>query len=116
MQNINNWWLVLSGVVSGALTLFGTIKLFNHNTKKDISEAKNKTKVFDVEGDKAVIEQLNYLLSTIAVMAESSLSDKIKVSQMSLKEIRTKEAFEKIKMVCAHCKEEIQEIINHANL
>ena len=123
LENINIVWLFICGVFTAAGGLFIWLKTTKTNVLKDISENKKSIKVNDVEGNKAMVEQIDYLLKQITVMSDVMLKDKIELSQTKTKEIKYQdrenrflEAIKMIKLACESCKINTERILNDFEL
>jgi hypothetical protein len=116
IEQINSWFLLASGIATGIAGFYAWITLRKEVTKRDISEARKLTKVQDVEGDEAIVRQIDLLLNQISLMSENMLKDKIDLSNTKVKEIRYKEAIERIKNSCNDCKFNIEKVLTDLNL
>lgn len=120
---LNGVWIFISGVISSAGGLFVWLKTTKTTVLKDISENKKSIKVNDVEGNKAMVEQIDYLLKQITIMSDVMLKDKIELSQTKTKEIKYQdrenrffEAIKMIKLACESCKINTERILNDFQL
>lgn len=116
LEEINSLWLMISGIVTGIGTFYAWINLKKYITKQNISESKKISKLSNVEGDEAIVKQIDFLLNQISLMSESMLKDKIAMSESNIKEIRYKEAISRIKQMCNICKINIETVLKDLNL
>lgn len=123
LDEAKEFWVFISGVVVALGSLFIWLKTTKSNVLKDISENKKSIKVNDVEGNKAMVEQIDYLLHQITLMSESMIKDKIELSQTKTKEIKYQdrenrflEAIRMIKLACESCKINTERILNDFQL
>ena len=116
LDKIQSFWLLLTGIATGIGGLYTWLKLSKVTINKDISEGRKQTKVNDVEGDEAIVRQIDSLLNQISIMSESMLKDKIELSNSKYKEIRYKDALERIKHNCDDCKLTIDKVLSDLKL
>ena len=123
LNEVNDFWLFLGGILSAIGGAYIWIKTTKSKILSDVSENKKSVKLNDVEGNKAMVEQIDYLLNQITLMSDSMLKDKIELSQTKTKEIkyiekesRFQEAIKLIKLSCENCKISTEKILNDFKL
>lgn len=71
-----------------------------YNKNKNISSAVKDTKVNNVDGDKALVDQLDMLLSKVAAMSESMLKVQAELSELTNLIYSYKSAIRRMKANC----------------
>ena len=123
LSEISEVWVFLSGIFVALGGLFAWLKTTKSKLLKDNSENKKNVKINDVEGNKAMVMQIDYLLNQITLMSDTMLKDKIELSQTKTKEIKYIErenrfiaAIEIIKLACEKCKINTEKILKDFQL
>ncbi len=108
IQEINDLLVdKLNGVVVLISTLFTSIGALitwiltkKHEQNRAVSLSKKETKVNNVEGDTALINQLDLLLKKVADMSEAMLKVQEQISDLSNREFSYKAAFHRLTLLC----------------
>jgi hypothetical protein len=102
--------------LGGTGTLYAFFRHRTNQDKKTTSELKKDTKISDVEGDEAIVKQIDFLLNQIANMSESMLKDKMELASSKTNEIIYKNAITHIRLACNGCKDTIDKVLNNLNI
>jgi len=108
-EKLNGWFGLLTGVITGLGGFYIWLNVSKYNIKKDISEAKRNTKVSNVEGDEAVLEQLDKLLSRIATISSAMLDLQIELSDVKTKEVAYKSVINSLIKLCLKISDNVKE-------
>lgn len=120
ISTIITWLAPLSALLGMFLTWFYTRK---HAYNKIASEQRKETKVNDVEGDTAILNQMDSLMERLAKMSEEIYKGRKSNSTLNTKIIAYESAFSSLLIACSqfcadpeHCKEKISEILKKYGL
>lgn len=113
----------ISGIITGIVGVWGWLKFRKRNEDKTLSEIKKETKINDVDGDTALINQLDTLLTKVTVMADIQIKIQTELTILQNKELSYKSAFHRMLLLCDHvcdksefCKTKINEILTDLKL
>lgn len=114
---------ILNIVIAGIGGFITWLYMSKYEKKKNIASAVKETKVNNVDGDKALIEQLDILLLKVATMSESMLKVQAEVSELTNVHYSYRSAIHRIKLKCDEflkdadsCKDCIDKILSELNL
>lgn len=131
IQEINDLLIdKINGIVLLISTLFTSIGAFitwvltrKYEQKKVVSLTKKETKINNVEGDTALINQLDLLLKKVADMSEAMLKVQEQISELSEREYSYKAAFHRLTLLCDEvctdaefCKMKIKKVLTDLKL
>ncbi len=113
----------ISGIATGMVGVWGWFKFRKRNQEKTLSEIKKETKVNNVDGDTALINQLDILLVKVSVMAEIQIKIQTELAILQNKELSYKAAFHRMLLLCDEvcensefCKSKINAILTDLKL
>jgi hypothetical protein len=113
----------VGGLITGMAGVWGWLKFRKNNEDKTLSELKKETKVNNVDGDTALINQLDVLLAKVTVMADIQIKIQTELTTMQNKELSYKSAFHRMLLLCDEvcdksefCKGKINEILTELKL
>lgn len=123
IENINGWYVFITSVATGVGALVTWFLTVRHIQENSISKNRKETKVNNVDGDAALIAQLDTLLAKVTVMAEVQLKIQAELAALQNKELSYKSAFHRLKLLCDEvckdsmfCKGKIDTILKELNL
>ena len=113
----------LGGLFTGVAGVWAWLKFRKRNEEKTLSEIKKDTKVNNVDGDTALINQLDILLAKVTVMAEIQIKIQTELAILQNKELSYKSAFHRMLLLCDEvcdksefCKGKINSILTDLKL
>ncbi len=123
LTQINEWWVLITGIITGIGGFLAWIKLRKYNEAKDISQSKKETKFNNVDGDTALVNQIDLLLIKITALSDVIIKIQTELSIMKDKELSYKSAFHRLTLLCdevckdaVFCKSKIQQILTDLKL
>jgi hypothetical protein len=91
-------------IVSGIATAVGSVMtwlgLRKYEQQRAISDVEKNTKINNVDGDKALIDQLDLLLNKVAAMSQMLYKLQEELHHLNTKEFNYKSAIFRIRLIC----------------
>lgn len=123
IENIDSLWVIITGIIAGIGSILAWLKRKKTNDAKDISQNRKDIKVNDVDGDAALINQLDSLLLKVTSLSEVIVKIQTELSIVKDRELSYKSAFHKILLLCdevcqdtVFCKQTINKILEDLKL
>lgn len=123
IENLNNWYVLIVGIFTGAGSFVGWVQMRKYNKEKDISQNRKETKINNVDGDAALINQLDSLLVKVTALSETVVRVQSELSDMKNKVSSYKSAIHRMFLLCDEvckdadfCKGKIKSILKQLNL
>ena len=123
IENIDSLWVIITGSIAGIGSILAWLKRKKTNDAKDISQNRKDTKINDVDGDAALINQLDSLLLKVTSLSEVIIKIQTELSIVKDRELSYKSAFHRILLLCdevctdtVFCKQTINKILEDLKL
>ena len=123
LEQINGWFISISSVFTAVGGLITWILMRKHVISKDISLNRKETKINNVDGDTALMNQLDLLLTKVTVLSETVIEVQSQLSALQNKELSYKSAFHRLMLLCdevctdaSFCKNRIQQVLHDLKL
>lgn len=123
VKEINEWYVLVTGFITGTGSLVTWFLTKRYAQENSISKNRKETKVNNVDGDAALIEQLDTLLAKVSALSEVIVKIQSESAAIKDRELSYRSAFHRLKLLCdevctdaAFCKGKIDSILNDLKL